>query len=86
MSNTNNEKVDLQELTVGEINTAERKSGQSLSEVMGKGEDAPLPLNLLAALVWIHRKRHNPSLDFDEFRDSTTLKELQNAMVDDDSE
>lgn len=85
MSNT--EKVDLQALTVGEINTAEKKSGQSLSEVMGKGEDAPLPLNLLAALVWVHRKRQDPSLDFNEFRDSTTLAQLQNAMVsEDDSE
>lgn len=75
------EKVDLQELTVGEINLAEKKSGQSLSEVMGKGEDAPLPLNLLAALVWVHDKRQDPSLNFNEFRDSTTLKQLQERMV-----
>lgn len=83
---SNKEKVDIQELTIAELNTAEKKSGQSLSEVMGKGEDAPLPLNLLAALVWVHDKRTDPSLAFNDFMESTTMRQLQDRMIDPDED
>lgn len=71
----------LDELTAFEESIAERTAGMSLASLEDK--DAP-KVGLLGALAWVHVKRGEPKLTYDEYMKRSSSGEIARYLFDED--
>jgi len=73
--------MDINALTFGDIEDIENYAGLSFSEI---GEDKPGVSKLRTALVWVLKRKENPTFTIDDAR-MLTPDELDNIFQDADS-
>lgn len=79
--------IDLESLTIGELQKLEEATGQPFDELMGvlstlsvNGQQKMPPVALLAGLAWIVQGRVTPGISLSDAADKTTLDELMSAL------
>jgi hypothetical protein len=70
--------MDINTLTLGDIEDIENYAGLSFSEI---GEDKPGVSKLRTALVWVLKRKENPSFTIDDAR-QLTPDELERIFED----
>lgn len=76
----------IESLTAFEMSMAEKKAGLSIATL----EDPNYPkVDLLGALGWVHAKREEPTLKFEDYMKTRTLEQITDELgitdEDDDS-
>lgn len=73
--------MDINTLTFGDIEDIENYAGMSFSDI---GEDKPGVSKLRTALVWVLKRKENPTFTIDDAK-MLTADQLENIFQDTDS-
>jgi hypothetical protein len=73
--------MDFEDITLGEIEEIESYAGMTISEI---ADDKPGVIKLRIGLVWIIKRRENPSFTIEDAK-KLTPKQLDAFLSEDDS-